>query len=279
MSSIIENLIEVYVFVSDYLAAHPHQAQWRRSNNAQPTFTDAEVITIGLMQSVFGVATLKQTYRLIAGNWRDCFPHLCSYAQWLSRLHALSGLMGHLLAAAVRRREMPGCLYLIDSKPIPVCKPIRHGRVRLLRQDGAYFGKGSTGWFFGFKLHLLVHHSGTILEALLTPANCSDKDPDVLHTLLFSAAGGTVLCDCGYRDKEVRQELEAEYALTMIDPTQAGKRRALISSLRERIETTNSGLWHRFVDRVFSRSFTGLWSAIKLKMLHYNLGQAGILST
>jgi hypothetical protein len=29
---------------------------------------------------------------------------------------------------------------------------------------------------------------------------------------------------------------------------------------------------------VFSRSFAGLWSVIKLKMLHYNLCQAGLLS-
>jgi len=47
--------------------------------------------------------------------------------------------------------------------------------------------------------------------------------------------------------------------------------------VRARIETLFSGLWHRFVDRVFSRSFDGLWSAVKLKMLHYNLCKAGIL--
>ena len=89
------------------------------------------------------------------------------------------------------------------------------------------------------------------------------------------AGGGIVLCDMGYQDKDLRAELEAEYGLTIIDPKQAGDKRALISSLRERIETTNSGLWNRFVDRVFSRSFAGLWSVIKLKMLHFNLCQAG----
>ncbi len=47
--------------------------------------------------------------------------------------------------------------------------------------------------------------------------------------------------------------------------------------MRERIETTFSCLWGRFVDRVFSRSFHGLWNTIKLKMLHYNLCLAGIL--
>jgi len=271
-------MTQIYVFVADFLAEHPDQAQWRRSHNAQPAFTDAEVITIGLMQSVIGVATLKQTYRLIADNWRDCFPRLCSYAQFVSRLHGLSAIVGHLMVEALAHHKMPGCLYLVDSKPIPVCKPIRHGRVRTMRLEGAYFGKSSTGWYFGYKLHLLVHQSGAILYALLTPANYSDKDDEVLHTLLFSAGGGAVLGDMGYRDKALRAELEAEYGVILIDPKLAGDKRALISSLRERIETTNSGLWNRFVDRVFSRSFAGLWSVIKLKMLHYNLCQAGLLS-
>jgi hypothetical protein len=62
-----------------------------------------------------------------------------------------------------------------------------------------------------------------------------------------------------------------------INPAQAGERRARISSLRERIETTYSGLWNRFVDGVFSRSWIGLWMAVLLKMLHYNLSLAGIV--
>lgn len=275
MPSIIDSICQIQTFVNAYLDKHPSQAQWRRSNNDQPLFTDTEVITLGLLQSVLGVASLKQTYRLVASNWRGAFPHLCTYARWLARLQALSSLIGHLIEEAIRHHDLPGCLYLLDSKPIPICKPIRHGRVRLLRPEGAYFGKSSTGWFFGFKLHTLVHHTGAILYAMLTPANCADKDPDVLQTLLPLAAGGVVLVDLGYRDKELLAQIEHDYEVTVINPAQAGEKRALISSLRERVETTFSGLWHRFVDRVFSRSFTGLWSAILLKMLHYNLTIAG----
>jgi transposase len=277
MSSIIDNLTQIYGFVTDFTDTHPNLANWRRSHNNRPAFTDAEVLTIALMQSVLGVATLKQTYRLVADNGRGLFPYLCSYAQWLSRLHALSALTGHLIAEAIRTHDLPGCLYLLDSKPIPVCKPIRHGRVRLLREDGAYFGKSSTGGYFGFKLHTLVHHTGAILYAMLTPANCPDKDADVLGTLLALAAGGVVLVDLGYRDQALLAQIEQEYDVMTINPAQAGTRRALISSLRERVETTFSGLWNRFVDRVFSRSWQGLWSAILLKMLHYNLCLAGRL--
>ena len=277
MSSIVDSLTEIYVFVADFLAQHPHLAQWRRSNNDEPAFTDAEVLTIGLMQGVFGVATLKQTYRLIANNWRDAFPHLCGYAPWLARLHRLSGIVTHLIQEALRHHKMPGCLYLLDSKPIPVCKPVRHGRVRLLRDEGAYFGKNSVGWFFGFKLHALVHHTGAILAVCFTPANTPDRDPDVCHLLMSMAAGGGVLVDMGYQDAQLVAELEAEYGVTLINPRQAGKRRRLISGLRERVETTYSSLYDRFVDRVLSRSWQGLWNTCLLKVLHYNLCQAGRL--
>lgn len=135
MASITDQMTILYCFVDDFLKAHPVQAAWRRSNHRAPRFSDAEVITIGLLQGCLGVATLKQTYKRIRDDFKSAFPLLPSYAQWLSRLHALSPLVGRLLQEALL--PLPDKLYLIDSKPIPVCKPIRHGRVRLLRDEGA----------------------------------------------------------------------------------------------------------------------------------------------
>ncbi len=45
---------------------NPAQADWRGSPNRAPAFTDAEVLTIGLMQGIFGCATLKKAYLLVA---------------------------------------------------------------------------------------------------------------------------------------------------------------------------------------------------------------------
>ena len=78
-------------------------------------------------------------------------------------------------AAKQALAEEPDRLYVLDSKPIPVCKALRHGRVRLLRDEGAYFGKSSAGWFFGFKLHVIAHQSGVVLSAILTPGNWDDR--------------------------------------------------------------------------------------------------------
>jgi hypothetical protein len=278
MPSILDQMTAIYVFVDDYLKAHPNATQWRRSRHGHPAFTDAEVITLALLQGCLGAATLKHAYRCAQANWRSAFPLLPSYAQWLARLHALSGVVGQLLQAAGERAAGEERFYLLDSKPIPVCKPIRHGRVRLLREEGASFGKTSTGWFFGFKLHVLIQQRGAILATIVTPGNWSDEGEAL--ALALSVSGGVGLADLAYQGSELFLSLWEETNLCLVTPAAAprgSERRALISSVRERIETAFSGLWARFIDRVFSRSWEGLWSTLKLKMLHYNLCLAGIL--
>src|SRR3954463_10452085 len=102
MSSIIDQLTELYVFVDDFLTAHPVLAQWRQSPPPTPAFTDSEVLTLALLQGCLGVASLKQTYRLVAHNYRSAFPHLCSYPKWIARLQALAAPVSALLLSTTR---------------------------------------------------------------------------------------------------------------------------------------------------------------------------------
>ncbi len=76
-NSVDDSMLTIYCFVDEFLKRHPALAQWRRSPPAQPQFSDAEVLTLALLQGVFEVATLKQTYRLVARNWRTAFPLTC----------------------------------------------------------------------------------------------------------------------------------------------------------------------------------------------------------
>ena len=155
------------------------------------------MLTIALLQGAFQVASLKQTYRLVRANFDSAFPHLPSYAEWLCRLHQLTTHVGLLLEATCAI-EAETALYLIDSKPL--CHQLRHGRVRLLREDGARFGKSPKGWFFGFKLHALRHVTGRFLNIVILPASCDDRDP--LLTLAEGGDGGIVLGDLGYRGRQ-----------------------------------------------------------------------------
>lgn len=277
MSNILDTATEIYVFVDDYLQEHHHVAHWRQSNNRTPAFTDAEVLTLGLLQSALKLATLKETYRMVRDNIGFAFPKLVSYKRFIKRLHRLTALAGFLLREAFGQ-AVPDLmqLYIVDSKPIPVCKPLRHGRVRLLCQDGAYFGKTSAGWFFGFKLHVLIHHSGAILTAMLTPGNWQDGAPGV--ALGMSTGGGVVIGDYGYRGEATYEAFREQAGLIRVMPQDTGSGHTLISQVRQRVETVLSSLWGQFIDRVYARSWNGLWSTIKLKLCYFNLKMAGLVS-
>ena len=112
----------------------------------------------------------------------------------------------------------------------------------------------------------------------MTPGNWADQD--VAVALAHSVAGGIGLADLAYQGEELFHRVAEEADLCLVTPAAVAKGdplRALISSVRERVETTFSALWSRFVDRVRSRSWEGLWCALKLAMLHYNLCLAGIV--
>ena len=275
-STILDQMTEIYCFIDDYLKAHPRRAAWRSSPNCRPAFTDAEVITIALMQSPLRVASLKQTYRLISLNFSEAFPKLCSYKQWVSRLHRLCDLVGAMIEAARPCDGFRFSLYAIDSKPIPVCKPIRHRVVKLLRDEGSYFGKTSAGWFFGFKLHTLINIEGWIVAAALTPANVADRETSIW--LAWAADGGILAADQAYGRDETMEALEREAEMLVLTRKRARPKKGLMSRVRQPVETFFAKLCHRFIDKVYSRSWRGLWSTIKLKLLAYNLCHAGLLS-
>jgi len=87
------------------------------------------------------------------------------------------------------------CLYLrvrfgkrtrvafIDSTPLSVCHNQRIGRHRAFAEV-ARRGKSSLGWFYGFKLHLIVNDRGELLAVQLTPGNTDDRIPvpQIEHT-------------------------------------------------------------------------------------------------
>jgi DDE family transposase len=275
MFSIEDRLVQLYVFVDDFCQTRPDLANWRHSPHQQPAFSDAEVLTIALLQSELEVASLKQTYRLIAANYRAAFPCLCSYSQWMARVQALTALLQALLRATTNLAPEAAAFYLIDAKPIPVCHPLRHRRVRLLREEGAWFGKTSKGWFFGFKFHVLRHIDGRLVNLILTPGHWDDRVP--VLALLDGVAGGVSLGDLGYRGQQRAAEWAEEADMLVLTRADAPEYKFLLAQVRQAIETSFSQLWYKFVDRVFSRSWRGLWNTIQLKVLHYNLRQAGVL--
>jgi hypothetical protein len=279
MATIVHQMTQIYCFGDDALKAHPQWAFWRHSNNDAPHFTDAEVISVGLMQGCFGVDSLKKTYLLIAGNFRDAFPHLPSYKQWIARLHHLSEQIGHLARIAPLAVGAFGQLrlHIFDSIPLPLCHSVRHGVARLLRDEGgARFCRSTKGWYYGFKLVAAIDRDRRILSAVMVEAPFGERDAAFI--LASALDGGIGLGDMGFRGKQFQADLAEETDLLMVTRADAPSKRMLLGGLRAGIETAFADLWRRFLDRIYARSWLGLWNTVKLKLLHYNLVTTGLVT-
>jgi hypothetical protein len=77
-----------------------------------------------------------------------------------------------------------------------------NGRIHSNRvfQGQAKPGKSSMGWFYGYKLHLVINNLGQIMNFLLTTANVADNNEEVLKTLLNNLKG-ECYADRGYLTK------------------------------------------------------------------------------
>lgn len=276
MNSIKHQLALLYVTVSDFLEKHPALAKWRRSNNARPDFTDAEVLTIALMQGHFRTPTLRRTFLLVLANDHRAFPTCCGYKQWLARLHRLSRQLGRLVGDVAQAHAADVPYYVVDSQPIPLCHRLRHGRVRTLREDGAWFGITGKGWFFGFKLHLLIDSKGLVVNAVLTPGNWDDREAVIALTQALHT-GGVVIGDLGYRSRALQTDLWQQDGIVLATRADAGSKSYRLCHVRARVETVFSQLAERFALRVYARSWSGLWNSLLLKILDHSLIQAGII--
>ncbi len=91
----------------------------------------------------------------------------------------------------------------IDSTALKVCENLRIPRHRTFKAEAGR-GKSSTGWFYGFKLHVVMDDRGEILSFMITSSNTDDRKP--VPTLLQSVVG-KVFGDRGSISKALEQSL------------------------------------------------------------------------
>ena len=94
---------------------------------------------------------------------------------------------------------------IIDSTPIKVCH-IKRERQNRVFKGIATKGKSTIGWFFGFKLHLIINDKGEIIEFLITQANVDDREPlkdKKFHQKIF----GKLFGDKGYISQSLFEQL------------------------------------------------------------------------
>jgi hypothetical protein len=180
------------------------QAQWEdrllvsseRSIQRESRLCLSEVITIWVGFQLSGVQCFKWYYQHLIFCRKSEFPNLVSYTRFIE---LIPGAILPMIAYLNHRAgEVTGISY-VDSTSIAVCKNKRINRNKVF-SGMAKRGKTSMGWFFGFKLHLIVNEKGELLSFKLTPGNVGDRVPlEKLCEDLF----GKLFGDKGYIGKNL----------------------------------------------------------------------------
>jgi IS5 family transposase len=202
----------------------------------------SEVITIAIAFHGSGFRTFKEFYTLcVLPHWRKAFPNLVSYNRFIELMPWSLMLLCCFLHT--RKGEITGISF-IDSTPIEVCHTCR-ARAHKVFQGEVHWGKNSVGWYFGFKLHLIINDKGELLAFKLTPANTDDRAPvpDLTQDLF-----GKLFGDRGYISQKLFEELY-ERGLQLITKCRKNMKNRLVKMIdkillrkRSLIETINDQL-------------------------------------
>lgn len=212
-------LVSLFYLIDEF--CKEYEPQWRQSlvesgivqRRRSSRLSLSEILTITIYFHTSGYrmfkwyyeqAILGRGYGVDAGFVSGCFPTAVSYNQFLELMAASLVPLGHCLLWLCSLSERTG-IQFIDSTSMVVCSNLRINRHKVFK-DTAARGHTSEGWFFGFKLHLVVNDRGELLSLRLTPGNVSDANKTVV-TGLTKGLAGKLFGDKGYLSKELFDRL------------------------------------------------------------------------
>ena len=162
----------------------------------------SEVMTLLIAFHQSGYRTFKHFYeRHVCLYWHAEFPNLVSYSRFVQLKKEILTLLTLYLHAHFG--ECSGISF-VDSTRLRVCE---NKRISSHRVFLAHAGRSKTsmGWFYGFKLHLIINEKGDLLGVELTPGNTDDRQP--LWALSSERLFGNLYGDKGYISEDLREFL------------------------------------------------------------------------
>lgn len=200
------SLLALFCDVDDFCQQYDHwfdaqQVGTRRQHGPKCSLTMSEMMTIVIHFHQSGYRTFKTYYQnYVTNRLRSEFPKLVSYVRFVELMpRTILPLFAYM---RTRFGQVTGISF-IDSTPIRVCHNRRIGRHQTFAGQASR-GRTSMGYFYGFKLHLVVNELGEILACQLTPGNMDDREPTMqLADTLF----GKLFGDKGYISKVLFQQL------------------------------------------------------------------------
>ncbi len=175
-----KDITELFVCVDDFVKQYDVMLQANILPSSKkppcvPGLKISEIMTILLLFQKSPAKNFKFFYSSYLQLYQREFPNLPSYTRFVELKQRCLGHFYAFLMILCAMTKQTGIAY-VDSTRIPVCHNKRTSRHKVFRGLAA-LGKGTMGWFFGLKLHLIINEKGELLNAHLTPGNIDDRKP------------------------------------------------------------------------------------------------------
>ena len=171
-----------------------------KKRGPEPELSVSEMMTIMIRFHQSNYRTFKSFYQYATTHLKAYFPKLISYSRFV-QLQKL--LFIPLFAYLLQNLGAVTGIAFIDATSLKVCHNKRISRNKVF-DNIAKRGKTTSGWFYGFKLHLVINDRGEILAFQLTPGNISDVS---MMETLSKGLWGKLFGDKGYISSEIAHKL------------------------------------------------------------------------
>ncbi|HMB24370.1 MAG: IS982 family transposase [Chloroflexota bacterium] len=211
-----DSLLELFVSVDDFCQVFlpfwerklMQDGSKKRRRAGQLSASEIMTILIYFHQSHYRDF---KTYYIdhVCEHLRKEFPHLVSYERFVILIPSVLGPLSAYLKSLYGRCHG---ISFIDSTALAVCDNHRIHNHKVFA-GLAQRGKGSMGWFYGFKLHLVVNDCGELLACQITPGNGDDREPvPAFSRHLF----GKLIADRGYISQALFEQLLDTFGVQLI---------------------------------------------------------------
>lgn len=201
------SLLEIFVDVDNFMLVfddwfRQHALTQGPSKRGRKTrLSMSEVITIIIWFHQSHYRDFKGFYQEhVCKHLRSEFPNLVSYNRFVE---LMAGTLLPMCAYMYLHRGRMTGIAFVDATPIAVCHNKRIRRHKTF-EGLARRGKSTMGYFYGFKLHLVVNDQGEILAFCLTPGNVDDRVP---VPTMARELWGKLVGDKGYISQELFEQL------------------------------------------------------------------------
>lgn len=217
----------LYARIDDTLKARPELAPWRPKVGIAPKLSDAELLTLAVLQVLQRFNDEARWIRHAHLCLRHLFPYLPGQAGYNKRLRKSAVQLQALIRVLAEDTEVwADDVWLIDSTPVE-CGRSRPTALRSNIAGWAGYGycASHSRWFYGLRFHLVCTPTGLPITFALTNPKVDERDVaiDIFEhelSLLAARAGQTLVADKGYASTEFENRLAA-YGVALVRPAKA----------------------------------------------------------